>query len=146
MLIGLLRTRLKPTSPRGSTRRRPLGVVATVQSGRRLEPQLDGPGPRAFGTRIQKVPFPPHFQPSTNITKYTRETNPAVWLEDFRLACWAGGADDDYFIIQYLPICIGEYIRAWLKFLSPNSICSWTELKQVFIGNFQGTYVCPENP
>ncbi|RLM99192.1 putative prpol [Panicum miliaceum] len=69
-------------------------------------PSPDGPSPRAFGRCIQKVPFPPCFRPSTNIAKYTRETNPAVWLEDFRLACRAGGADDDYFIIQHLPICV----------------------------------------
>jgi hypothetical protein len=66
-------------------------------------------------------------------------------LEDFRLACWAGGADDDYFIIQYLPIRVREYVRAWLEFLMPNSIHSWAELKHVFVGNFQGMYVCPGN-
>jgi hypothetical protein len=66
-------------------------------------------------------------------------------LEDFRLACRAGGADDDYFIIQYLPICVREYIRALLKFLPPNSIHSWAELKQAFVGNFQRTYVRPRN-
>jgi hypothetical protein len=61
-------------------------------------------------------------------------------LEDFLLACRAGGAGDDYFIIQYLPICVGEYVRAWLEFfLVPNSIRSWAELKQVFVGNSQGT-------
>jgi hypothetical protein len=36
--------------------------------------------------------------------------NPAVWLEDFRLAYRAGGVGDDYFIILYLPIYVGEYI------------------------------------
>jgi hypothetical protein len=73
------------------------------------------------------------------------ETNPAVWMEDFRLACRAGGANNDYFIIQYLPICVGEFVRAWLEFLPPNSIRSWAELKQVFVENFQGTYMLPEN-
>jgi hypothetical protein len=38
--------------------------------------------------------------------------NPTVWLEDFRHAYQAEGVDDDYFIIQYLPICVREYIRA----------------------------------
>jgi hypothetical protein len=53
---------------------------------------------------------------------------------------------DDYFIIEYLPICVGEYVQVWLKFLPPNSIRSWAELKQVFLRNFQGTYVCLGNP
>jgi hypothetical protein len=79
------------------------------------------------------------------VSKYTGETNLAVWLEDFRLACQAGGADDDYFIIQYLPICVGEYVQAWLKFLPSNSIRSWAELKHIFVGNFQERYVRPEN-
>jgi hypothetical protein len=65
-------------------------------------------------------------------------------LEDFQLACRPGGADYDYFIIQCLPICVGEYVRAWLKF-PPNSIHSWAELKQVFVGNFQGMYVHLKN-
>jgi hypothetical protein len=73
--------------------------TATNQS-----PSLDNPVPQAFGHRVQKAPFPPHFQLPNNIAKYIGETNPAIWFEDFWLACQVGGADDDYFIIQYLPI------------------------------------------
>jgi hypothetical protein len=72
-------------------------------------PSPDGLGPWAFGHRIQKAAFLPHFQSPTNITKYTGEANPAVWLEDFRLAYRAGGADD-CFIIQYLPIYVREHV------------------------------------
>jgi hypothetical protein len=36
-------------------------------------------------------------------------------------------------------------VLAWLEFLPPNSIRSWAELKQVFVENFQGTYVRPGN-
>jgi hypothetical protein len=50
-------------------------------------------------------------------------------LEDIQLACRAGGADDDYFIIQYLPISIGDCARALLKFVLPNNIYSWVEVK-----------------
>jgi hypothetical protein len=91
----------------------PPGVVADPcdQDGDR-SPSLDDPGPWAFGCRIQKLPFLPRFRPPTNIAKYTGVTNPAVWLEDFRFACRDGGADDDYFIILYLPICVGENVRA----------------------------------
>ena len=62
-------------------------------------PSPEGLGPRALDWRIRRAPFPPRFRPPTNITKYTRETNPGIWLKDFRLACRAGGLDDDYFII-----------------------------------------------
>ena len=50
-------------------------------------PSPEGPGPRAFSRHIRKAPLPQRFRPPTNITKYTRETNLGIWLEDFRLAC-----------------------------------------------------------
>jgi len=77
--------------------------------------------------------------------KYTEDMNPGMWLEDYRLACRAGGGIDDRFIIQYLPLCLGENVRAWLEFLLADSIGSWADLRKVFIGNFQGTYVRPGN-
>ena len=49
--------------------------------------------------------------------------------------------DDDYFIIQYLSISVGEHVQAWLEFLPHDSIRDWVDLKRVFVGNFQGTYV-----
>jgi hypothetical protein len=75
--------------------------------------------------------------------KYTGDTNPGVWLDDYRLACRAGGADDDKFIIQYLTICLGDNIRAWLDHQPPDTIGNWEGLRKVFIGNFQGTYAHP---
>ena len=71
--------------------------------------------------------------------------NPGIWLKDFRLAYRARGVDDDYFIIQYLPICVGEHVQAWLEFLPHDSIHDWADLKRVFVRNFQGMYVCPKN-
>jgi hypothetical protein len=54
------------------------------------------------------VTFPPWYHPPVNITKYTMEMNPSLWLEDYRLACWAGGADSDYFIIRNLPLFLAD--------------------------------------
>jgi hypothetical protein len=39
-----------------------------------------------------------------NILKYSRETNPRLWLEDYLLACQAISAGSDYFIIRNLPL------------------------------------------
>jgi hypothetical protein len=36
--------------------------------------------------------------------------------------------------------------RAWLDHLSRNMIDSWEDLKEIFMGNFQGMYVWPDNP
>ena len=60
------------------------------------------PGPQAFGRHIHNAAFPPRYQPPTNISKYSGETNPGLWLEDYRLAYQAGGADNDDFIIRNL--------------------------------------------
>ena len=68
-----------------------------------------------------------------------------MWLEDFRLGYRAGGADDDLFIIQYLPLYLAESARAWLEHLPANNIHSWTDFKCIFMGKFKGTYVRPGN-
>ena len=49
--------------------------------------------------------------------KYDGETNPNVWLEDYRLACHAGGARDDYFIIKNLLLHLADSARTWLEHL-----------------------------
>ena len=81
--------------------------------------------------RIRQMPFLAWFHASPNIVKYSRDANPAVWLEDFRLAYQAGGVDDDLFIIQYLPLYLAKSARAWLEHLPTNSIHSWAYLKRI---------------
>ena len=86
-----------------------------------------------------------HFRVPPNIIKYSGDTNPVVWLEDFCLTYRAGGTDDDLFIIQYLPLYLAKSTRAWLEHLPMDSIHSWADFKRIFIGNIQGTYVRPGN-
>jgi hypothetical protein len=63
-----------------------------------------------------------------------------VWLEDYRLACHEGGATDDLFIIKNLSLDLSDSAWTWLEHLPHDKISSWTDLHQVFVGNFQGTY------
>jgi hypothetical protein len=63
-----------------------------------------------------------------------------VWLEDYRLACHVGGATDDQFIIKNLLLYLGDSARTWLEHLPRDKIHDWTDLRRVFVGNFQGTY------
>ena len=76
-----------------------------VRRGGRFDPEEDRSpspppaGPHAFCRRILGTPFPPRYRAPNNIAKYSGETNPSLWLEDYRLACLAGGADNDDFII-----------------------------------------------
>jgi hypothetical protein len=71
-----------------------------------------------------------------NIPKYSRKMNLGLWLEDYRLACQAGGADSDSFIIRNLPMFLADSARTWLEHLPPNKIQSWVNLKEIFVGNF----------
>jgi hypothetical protein len=92
------------------------------------------------------VLFTQWYRAPTNVLKYSGESNPDLWLEDYRVASQAGGADDDYFIIRNLPLFLADSVRTWLDHLPPTSIRSWADLKEIFVGNFQGTYTRPGNP
>ena len=52
------------------------------------------PGPRVFGVRIHSVRVSTRYHSPANTTKYGRETNPSLWLDDYRLhaelARWRG--------------------------------------------------------
>ena len=115
-------------------------------SGRRSRsPTPDGRRPQVFGARVHDAAFPARFRPPTSVQKYNGETDPNVWLEDYRLACRAGGADDDLFIIRNLPLYLADSARSWLEHLPPGKIDGWQDLRDIFIGNFQGTYARPSS-
>ena len=109
-------------------------------------PSPDLPGPQAFGWHILNVAIPPQYRLPTNVPKYSGETNPSLWLDDYGLAYQAGSADSDYFIIRNLSLFMADLARTWLEHLSPNRIQSWADLKEIFVENFYGTYTCPRNP
>ena len=52
--------------------------------------------------------LPPRYCPPTNISKYSGETNPGLWLEDYWLACQAGDAVNDDFVIRNLPLFLAD--------------------------------------
>jgi hypothetical protein len=53
--------------------------------------------------------------PRTNVPRYDGDTNPSMWLKDYRLACHAGGAMNDLFIIKNLPLFLGDSARTWVQ-------------------------------
>jgi hypothetical protein len=57
--------------------------------------------------------------------------------------CHAGGATNDLFVIKNLPLYLGDSARTWLEPLPRDKIQDWTDLRRVFVGNFQGTYTHP---
>jgi hypothetical protein len=94
-------------------------------------------GPRAFGRSIRDEKFPSRFRALTNVPRYDEDTNLSVWLEDYRLACHAGGVTDDLFVINNFPLYLGDSARTWLEHLPRDKIQDWTDLRRVFVGNFQ---------
>jgi hypothetical protein len=97
----------------------------------------------AFGRSIRDAKFPSRFQAPTNVPRYDGDTNPSVWLEGYRLACHAGGATHDLFVIKNLLLYLGDYARTWPEHLPRDKNNDWTNLRRVFVGNFQGTYMRP---
>ena len=91
-------------------------------SGEDRSPSPSLPEPQAFGRHILNAAFPPWYRPPTNIPKYYGETNPGLWLKDYRLACQAGGADNDDFIIHNLSLFLADSARTRLEHLPPNRI------------------------
>jgi hypothetical protein len=67
-------------------------------------PTLEPSRTRIFSREIHTTSFPQRFRQPTSIDKYTRETEPRVWLNDYRLACQLGGATTDEVIIRNLPL------------------------------------------
>jgi hypothetical protein len=80
-----------------------------------------------------------------SIDKYTRETNPRLWLNDYRLACQLGGATINEVIIRNLPLHLADSTRTWLEHLPPSQMHNWDDLVRTFVGNFQGMCVRPGN-
>jgi hypothetical protein len=75
-----------------------------------------------FNWHILSAPIPARYRPPTNVQKSIGETNPSLWLKDYRLAYQAGGADGDAFIIRNLPLYFADSACTWLEHLLPNEI------------------------
>jgi hypothetical protein len=84
------------------------------------------PGTRVFSREIHTANFPQRFRQPTTIVKYNGETDPRVWLNDYRLACQLGGATSDEVIICNLPLHLANSVRTWLEHLPASQIHNWT--------------------
>jgi hypothetical protein len=70
-----------------------------------------------FSREIHTASLPQRFRQPKSIDKYTGETDPHVWLNDYRLVCQLGGATTDEVIIRNLPLHLADSARTWLEHL-----------------------------
>ena len=82
----------------------------------------ESPVLRVFTVDIRNSRVPVWYRPPTKITKYGGETNPGLWLEDYRLACRTRGAESDEFIIRNLLLYLADSARTWLEHLPTDKI------------------------
>jgi hypothetical protein len=108
-------------------------------------PMPEPPGTRVFSREIRTAIFPQRFRQPTSIDNYNGETDPRVWLNDYRLVCQLGGATTDEVIVRNLPLHLADSARTWLEHFPASQIHNWDDLVRTFVGNFQGTYVHPGN-
>ena len=95
-------------------------------------------GPECFSRAIRVAVIPPNFRLATGVSKFTGESKPDTWLEDYRVAVQIGGGKDEV-AMKHLPLMLEGSARAWLNELAPGSIYSWEELARVFVRTFEGT-------
>ena len=117
-----------------------------LQQRRGPEPEPRPAGPSGLGPAHPQCCLPAKVLATNQHPKVLWETNPGLWLNVYRLAYQAGGADNDDFIIRNLPLFLADSARARLEHLPSNAIQSWADLKEIFVGNFQGMYKRPGNP
>jgi hypothetical protein len=96
-------------------------------------PTLEPLGTRVFSREIRTANFPKRFRQPTTIVKYNGETDPRVWLNDYRLACQLGGVISDEVIIRILPLHLADSARMWLEHLPASQIYNWDDLVRTFV-------------
>ena len=95
-------------------------------------------GPECFSRAIRAAVIPPNFRLATGVSKFTGESKPETWLEDYRVAVQIGGGNDEV-AMKHLPLMLEGSARAWLTQLPPSSIYTWEDLSRVFVRTFEGT-------
>ena len=82
--------------------------------------------------------IPPNFRLATGVSKFTGESKPDTWLENYRVAVQIGGGNGEL-AMKHLPLMLEASARAWLNQLAPGSIFTWEDLARIFVRTFEGT-------
>ena len=71
-------------------------------------------GPECFSRAIRAAVIPPNFRLATGVSKFTGESKPATWIEDYRVAVQIGGANDDM-AMKHLPLILFLLLPLFLE-------------------------------
>jgi hypothetical protein len=64
-----------------------------------------------FSREIRMASFPQRSRQPTSIDKYMGETDPRVWLNDYRMECQLNDTITDEVIIRNLPLHLADSAR-----------------------------------
>jgi hypothetical protein len=78
--------------------------------------------------------------------KYDGKLNPAEFLGIYTIAVQAAGGRDEKILANYFPLVLKPNVRSWLMNLPENSISSWSDLCNEFVGAFTGGHKAPGQP
>jgi hypothetical protein len=89
-------------------------------------------GRECFSRAIRAAEIPPNFILAAGVSKFTSDSKPETWLEDYRVAVQIGGGNV-YVAMKHLPLMLEGSAWAWLNQLTPASIYCWEDLARVFV-------------
>ena len=93
---------------------------------------------RCLVPALRNASVPADFKAPRKLANYTADMDPAVWMESYELAMDLLRASDGI-CARYFMMMLEGPDRIWFKNLPEYSVTSWTDLKEKFIKNFQGT-------
>ena len=101
----------------------------------------------AFTRELRQVRWPSvcTFKPEIP-EKYDGRLNPTEFLSIYTIAVQAAGGRDEKVFANYFPLALKSNVRSWLMHLSENSISSWANQCNDFVGAFTGGHQEPGRP
>ena len=78
--------------------------------------------------------------------KYDGKLNPTEFLGIYTIVVQATRGRDEKILANYFPLVLKPNVRSWLMNLPENSISSWSDLYNEFVGAFTGGHKAPGQP
>ena len=93
----------------------------------------------AFTCELRKVCWPSArvLKPEL-LEKYDGKLNSTGFLSIYMIDVQADGGKDEKVFANYFPLALKRNVRLWLMHLPENSIASWADLCNEFVGAFTG--------